>query len=237
MAYSGQIDSIGTISTKSVKPEDYQALTFGLLSCSAVLTSAGGSAKQSVCEKDSIQTISYRTSGANGINTPQVSGLPSGVSANWHNSQLIISGTPTQTGTFDYAIPLADNCGNTIVRGQIIVHPKPNLTISAIESSGTTENDGVVCSGDTLTFQTSVSGGTTNTYIWQWSLPDLLTDPSSAHPKASPPAGDTTFRATVINENGCKDTASIFTTIQAPLMQVLLIARLKPFVITKFHWL
>jgi sugar lactone lactonase YvrE len=39
-------------------------------------------------------------------------GLPAGLTAAWANNTITISGTPTATGTFNYAIPLAGGCGS-----------------------------------------------------------------------------------------------------------------------------
>src|SRR5690606_34491778 len=62
--------------------------------------------------------ITHTTTGTTGIDTP--TGLPAGVSAIWNNNVITISGTPTESGTFNYSIPLL-GCGNVIATGEIVV--------------------------------------------------------------------------------------------------------------------
>ncbi len=63
--------------------------------------------------------ITHTTAGATGIGAP--TGLPAGVTANWASNTITISGTPTASGTFNYSIPLAGDCGNVSATGTITV--------------------------------------------------------------------------------------------------------------------
>ncbi len=64
--------------------------------------------------------ITHTTAGATGIGTP--TGLPAGVTAAWTSNTITISGTPTASGTFNYSIPLAGDCGNVSATGTITVN-------------------------------------------------------------------------------------------------------------------
>ena len=46
--------------------------------------------------------------------------LPNGVTASWSNNVLTISGTPTETGIFNYAIPLLVECGGSSSEGKVV---------------------------------------------------------------------------------------------------------------------
>jgi hypothetical protein len=76
-------------------------------------------AVQSVAQNSAITNITFNTTGAAGIGT--ATNLPDGVTASWSNNVLTISGTPTVSGTFNYAIPLTAACGSEVVTGTITV--------------------------------------------------------------------------------------------------------------------
>ena len=65
--------------------------------------------------------ITHATEGVSGITSS--TGLPSGVTASYSSDVLTISGTPTETGTFNYTIDLA-SCG-TDATGTITVPAYP----------------------------------------------------------------------------------------------------------------
>ncbi|HOK37693.1 MAG TPA: SBBP repeat-containing protein [Bacteroidales bacterium] len=86
----------------------------------ASLLSSAGTDSQTVCVNTAITSIVYTTTGATGIGTP--TNLPAGVTANWSANVILISGTPTQTGIFNYSIPMTGGCGNVNVTGTITVN-------------------------------------------------------------------------------------------------------------------
>jgi hypothetical protein len=71
-----------------------------------------------LCINTVLADITHTTTGTTGIDTP--TGLPAGVTATWNNNVITISGTPTESGTFNYSIPLL-GCGNVIATGEIVV--------------------------------------------------------------------------------------------------------------------
>ena len=75
-------------------------------------------AVQTVALNSAITTFSFNTTGATGIGT--ATNLPNGVTASWSNNVLTISGTPTETGIFNYAIPLLVECGGSSSEGLVI---------------------------------------------------------------------------------------------------------------------
>jgi hypothetical protein len=75
--------------------------------------------------------ITHTTTGASGIGI--ATGLPAGVSAAWASNTITISGTPTESGTFNYSIPLSGGCGSVNATGTITVRdivspPTQNVT-------------------------------------------------------------------------------------------------------------
>ena len=81
-------------------------------------------------------------------------GLPSGVTAAWDNNTITISGTPTESGTFNYNIPLLGACGSVNATGTI--------TVNAINTVRAASSTPTVCINTPLTnitHSTSVATG------------------------------------------------------------------------------
>jgi Secretion system C-terminal sorting domain len=115
------------------------------------LVTAGTDA-QSVCINSAITTIEYKVVGAG---TPNVSGLPSGVTGSLTSPDVFtISGTPTVSGTFGYTVSTNGTCAaQSVLMGSITVD----------QSSVTTVSSTTVCVGDTATLH---ANGATS-YVWQ----------------------------------------------------------------------
>ena len=90
------------------------------------ITLIAGQDSQTVCVNEPIDSITYSSSGATGAT---FGGLPSGVTTSYYNGNIIISGAPTQIGTFNYTVTLMGGCGNVTASGKIVVN-----TCSGIES-------------------------------------------------------------------------------------------------------
>ena len=91
----------------------------GTITVTASNTASAASDSPTLCLNTALPRIRHNTTGATGIGT--ITGLPSGVLAVWDADSIIISGTPSVTGTFNYSIPLTRGCGNIIATGTITV--------------------------------------------------------------------------------------------------------------------
>lgn len=89
-------------------------------------TASASSGSPTVCINQPIPNINHTTTGATGIGTPI--GLPSGVNAIWNAGGITISGTPSQSGLFNYSIPLTGGCGTASATGTITVNALPAIT-------------------------------------------------------------------------------------------------------------
>jgi len=83
------------------------------------ITLIAGEDSQAVCVNTPIANIIYSTTGATGAT---FSGFPTGVTGTFSNNSIIVSGTPTQTGTFNYTVTLTGGCGNVTASGKIVVN-------------------------------------------------------------------------------------------------------------------
>jgi hypothetical protein len=124
--------------------------------CGSSLTSAAATANQTVCLGSGITPITYSVSGAYGAT---FSGLPSGVTGVYTDGSVVISGTPTQSGTFNYTITPTGGCNSSVMSGRIIVNPAPTQ-VSAVVSSTT------LCAGSPLNLiASSASNSSLDTVI------------------------------------------------------------------------
>jgi hypothetical protein len=89
------------------------------------LSSAAGTAAQTVCINTAITDITYATTGATGAS---FAGLPGGVTGAWLANVVTISGTPNASGTFNYTVTLTGGCGTVTATGSIIVIPLPTTS-------------------------------------------------------------------------------------------------------------
>ncbi|SNR81216.1 SprB repeat-containing protein, partial [Flavobacterium sp. ov086] len=104
-------------------------------------TVSSASSISEVCVNTALTNITHTTTGATGIGAPI--GLPSGVTASLNANTLTISGTPTESGKFDYSIPLTGGCGNVIATATIKIIAKPSVDIITTPAA--------LCIGDALT--------------------------------------------------------------------------------------
>ena len=94
-------------------------------------TVSAASSTPTLCINTALTNITHTTTGATGIGA--AIGLPNGVTATWAANTIIISGTPTEDGPFNYSIPLTGGCGTVDATGTITV--TPNNTVTAPSSS------------------------------------------------------------------------------------------------------
>lgn len=113
------------------------------------LSSATGSNIQSVCiNSPLVPTITYATTGGTNAN---VTGLPPGVTANFSNNVLTISGSPADEGNYNFTVELTGGCGTATANGSITVNPLP------VPSLLSSDPDNEFCAGTSVTF-TAVGG-------------------------------------------------------------------------------
>ncbi len=95
-------------------------------SCQLDLTSAGTTINQTICLNSAIQNITYSYGGeATGA---VVTGLPNGLTVVISSGVVTISGTPTETGVFNYTVTSVGCATNTIRQGTIRINAVPVLT-------------------------------------------------------------------------------------------------------------
>ncbi|MCC7503830.1 MAG: hypothetical protein IT259_00960, partial [Saprospiraceae bacterium] len=111
-----------------------------------------------------------------------------------------ITVTPSATTTYMVLVTNSNNCSTTTSQA-IIVDPLPTPSITVAETSGLTNNDGTVCSGDPVTL--TASGG--GTYLWSNSE---TTAAITVNPSAT-----TTYTVTVTNASNCSATATQVITV------------------------
>jgi len=116
------------------------------------LTSGTGTNFQTICNNNLITNITYLISG--GGTGANVVGLPSGVTGNYNSDTLTISGTPLETGTYNYIVYTTGICSQDSASGTITITTNPTASISYIDSS--------FCSSvsQALVVQTGSGGGT-----------------------------------------------------------------------------
>ena len=190
----------------------YYYVTISSPSCSSVTSSvspayvvnpnytvSGPSSTPTVCINSAIPDITHSTTAATGIGT--ATGLPTGLSAVWNANTITISGVPTQTGTFNYSIPLTGGCGTANATGSITVNATPAIT-------GQTTPGGTVCINTSFP---AMSIGTGFGYTYQWfsnDTPDYTTPVLISGATANtytPPAtaAGTTYYYATISSTSC----------------------------------
>ena len=122
------------------------------------LTSATGTDNQTVCINTPITDITYSTTGATGAT---VTGLPAGVTGSWSGSVVTITGTPTASGVFNYAVTLTGGCGTVTATGTITVTADNTITLT----SATGTDNQTVCINTPITDITYSTTGSTGATV------------------------------------------------------------------------
>ncbi|HEY5408706.1 MAG TPA: putative Ig domain-containing protein [Ginsengibacter sp.] len=97
----------------------------------ATLTLTTGNSAQTLCINSAITEIDYSL---NNATNATVDGLPDGVTGSVTGGVLSITGTPTETGTFNYTITTTDGCGTGIATGSITVQSQTIDLTTGIKS-------------------------------------------------------------------------------------------------------
>ncbi len=97
------------------------------------LNSSASTISQTICVNTPITFITYQTTGATGAT---VTGLPTGVTANWLNNLVTISGTPSVSGSFKYIVTLTGGC--SVIKDSGTIVSSANQTVSLSSELSTT---------------------------------------------------------------------------------------------------
>ena len=99
------------------------------------LSSAAGTAAQTLCSNNPITNITYIIGGSGTGAT--VSGLPTGVTGSFAAGVFTISGTPTVNGVFNYLVSTTGPCLNSNAGGTLTVNPNGTLTLTSAPGTNT----------------------------------------------------------------------------------------------------
>jgi hypothetical protein len=124
-------------------------ISFGTLSTFVSLNNTSGSNAQILCINTAITPIVYNLGSSS---APTVTGLPAGVTSAYNGVNLIISGTPTVNGNFNYSVTTT-GCNPISATGTITVQTQ---TI-ALSSGGSTV---ITCKGTPISPIAYTIGGT-----------------------------------------------------------------------------
>ena len=163
------------------------------------LTSALGTDAQTVCENTAITTITYNVSG--GGTGAGATGLPTGVTGSYSGGVFTISGTPTQTGTFNYTVTTTGTCAQTTASGSITIN---NCSVPTASFTASSLN---ICIGDTVTFIDNSTG--TNISNWNWVIDGGTPGTANTqgpHDVVFSTAGSYNITLVITDDNGTDDT-------------------------------
>jgi gliding motility-associated-like protein len=137
--------------------------------CQLDLTSAVATSNQTICLNSPIQNITYSFGGeATGA---VVTGLPNGLTAVISSGVVTISGTPTETGVFNYSVTSVGCATNTSRQGTIRINPVPALT-------SVTSNT-PICLGSNAVYTLQGTSGAVVSYTINGGTAQNVTIPSS----------------------------------------------------------
>jgi gliding motility-associated-like protein len=167
------------------------------------LTSAAGTDAQTVCINTPITTITYSVSG--GATSATVIGLPAGISNSFTGGIIIISGTPSVSGPFNYTISTTGSCSPAGAAGTVTVNPDAAI---ALTSASGTETQTVCVSTSITSITYSVTGGGTGASVT--GLPAGVTGTFSAgtFTISGTPSASGTFNYTVTTTGTCMQTSA-----------------------------
>jgi gliding motility-associated-like protein len=149
--------------------------------------------------------VIHNTTGATGIandgDDTGVNGLPTGVSATWSGDVITISGTPTESGSFSYSIPLTGGCGTVNATGTIEVDPAPTAVISGTNT---------ICANGSTLLTFNLTGTGDFNVVYNDGTTDIpLNNISDGHTVSVSPATNTTYTLVSVLDNGTTCTGSI----------------------------
>lgn len=170
------------------------------------LSSAPGTNSQTVCVNSAVTDITYSTNLL--VTDAQITSgsLPSGVTGSFSGGVFTISGTPTETGVFNYTITTFGSCLAATASGSITVTEQP----VAGTASGTQD----ACAGFSAS-ALSLSGST-GSIQWYSSTDNSVFDPISGATGSSYSPGilaQTTYFRAVVSAGTCTSATSNTVTV------------------------
>ena len=174
-------------------------------------TSAVGTTTQSVCINTPISNITYATTRATGA---IFDGLPAGITGSWADDAIIISGTPSESGIFNYVVTLTGGCGTVTATGTLTVTAIPTLTAGTAVNSTTCTGNGSIPFTSTNLPDGTYSLSFTATGTGATSSPKNITVVGNAFTLSGLKSG-TYSNFSVIN-NGCTGSTTTSRTITEP---------------------
>jgi gliding motility-associated-like protein len=157
------------------------------------LTSAAATTLQEVCKNIAITNITYTIAG--GGNGGSVNIVIPGVTFTFGPAgSVIVSGSPTTAGTYNYTINTTGTCAQTSASGTIIVNelPSADFTISAPN-----------CENKTVTLTDASIPNTGSLNNWQWTFGDATTGSGTPATHTYALAGTYNVSLTVTTNKGC----------------------------------
>jgi len=145
---TGQNNNISVTASNGCNTNAIQSLAVTVV---ANNTTGSPSSNPTLCVNTILTPITRTTTGATGIGL--ATGLPAGVTASWVSNSIIISGTPTASGIFNYTIPLTGGCGSVNATGTI--------TVTANTTAGIASSSPTLCVNTTLIPITRTTTGAT----------------------------------------------------------------------------
>lgn len=173
--------------------------------CQLDLTSASSTTNQAVCINTAIQDITYSFGGeATGAT---VTGLPTGLTTNINAGVLTISGTPTQTGVFNFTVTSVGCATNIIKQGTITINALPTV-------SGLTSNT-PICVGSDAVFTINATAGSVVTYTINGGSNQTVTIPTSGQATVTitAPSSNVVIALSNVSLNSCSTTLTNTTTV------------------------
>ena len=164
------------------------------------LSSGAGSNDQNLCINTAITSITYTTTGATNAN---ITGLPNGIVGGWSSNVVTISGSPSESGTFNYTITLIGGSYTTTAVGKIVVKSTNTISLSSVAG---TDAQSITVNNDLTDIKYAATGATNATITGlptgvngSWST-DIFT--ISGAPSASV-SSTTSYNYVVTTSGGC----------------------------------
>ena len=168
------------------------------LSCQLSLTSTVPTTSQTICLNSPIQNITYSYGGE--TTGAVVTGLPTGLTATIGAGVVTISGTPTQTGVFNYTVTSVGCTTNINLQGTI--------TINAVPALASVTSNTPICLGSNAIYTLQGTAGAVVSYTINGGTTQTVTLSSSGQGTitVTAPTSNVTLALSSINLGTCSAT-------------------------------